>query len=544
MPEIKNICDPAMYVSNFSKEKFSFKDGEDFTFKKSMGTDNKNELLTSINKNIKQSPEIEINKYNYNNQSSDIKLIGDENKNDIGLIKNNRNTNINYNQNSNNDTNNQLNHSKSNIFNLTSPNIQNKINSNEEIRNFNLSAQNNNNISMNRNNLEEGFIRNKEIDDIKLKNKELNLYKKLNDISSFTVNKFNNDKNEDEMTIKKSFVSYNLKQSNSIYSNLINQKSSIIDFNGSKNNETFRIEYNIPNDEDINEIVNKSISKNNTMFDSTYVFPKNLNNITLNQSHYKKEEDHSKSLRIKDKDEITIDINSFDNKSFNPSSECNSASFKEENKKENEFFDITDEIEPEEEVMDERENVYKSDNKSVISSKIMSHINTPKMLTDIKTSTENSFAFSNFNKSEYFNRYENNQIGNSYYHSKIHPDSDDYECEIMQENTEGYNNFIDTPKSSHLSILKNNSGSLYRDNSYPKNLTTSYNFNHPHLKDLNDRLSHKEKEMKKINAKINQVMSDLLKYEEENKKYEKKIKEEEAEGQILRHFLNFLTTHA
>ena len=85
---------------------------------------------------------------------------------------------------------------------------------------------------------------------------------------------------------------------------------------------------------------------------------------------------------------------------------------------------------------------------------------------------------------------------------------------------------------------------MYRDPSYPKNLTTSYNFNHPLLKDLNDRLSHKEKEMKKINTKINQVMSDLIKYEEENKKYEKKIKEEEAEGQMLRHFLNFLTTHA
>ena len=37
-------------------------------------------------------------------------------------------------------------------------------------------------------------------------------------------------------------------------------------------------------------------------------------------------------------------------------------------------------------------------------------------------------------------------------------------------------------------------------------------------------------------------MTDLLKYEEENKKQERKIEKEEAEAQMLRNFLNFLTT--
>jgi hypothetical protein len=116
----------------------------------------------------------------------------------------------------------------------------------------------------------------------------------------------------------------------------------------------------------------------------------------------------------------------------------------------------------------------------------------------------------------------------------------------MPENLDAYNNFIDTPKSSNIyfPVLKNNNGSGHKIDPNRKNFGVNYNYNHPHLKELNERMARKEKEMKKLNEKIQHVMSDLLKYEEENKKYERKIEKEEAEGQMLRHFLNFLTTHA
>ena len=55
-----------------------------------------------------------------------------------------------------------------------------------------------------------------------------------------------------------------------------------------------------------------------------------------------------------------------------------------------------------------------------------------------------------------------------------------------------------------------------------------------------DKIDKKEKEIKKLNEKINQLSLKINGCHEENKKYEKWIEKEENEGEFLRQMLNFL----
>jgi hypothetical protein len=67
--------------------------------------------------------------------------------------------------------------------------------------------------------------------------------------------------------------------------------------------------------------------------------------------------------------------------------------------------------------------------------------------------------------------------------------------------------------------------------------------NNPQMKEVYDKLNKKEREIKRLNEKIQLMVGELHKVEEENKKYDRRIEKEEAEGERLRHMLNFLTTN-
>ena len=107
--------------------------------------------------------------------------------------------------------------------------------------------------------------------------------------------------------------------------------------------------------------------------------------------------------------------------------------------------------------------------------------------------------------------------------SIIPPGIDDNEIEITNENEEGFKAFIETPRSSNFNFKKD----YCRENSL--------------FKGMYDKIDKKEKEIKKLNEKINQLTLKINGFHEENKKYEKWIEKEESEGELLRHMLNFLT---
>jgi hypothetical protein len=187
-----------------------------------------------------------------------------------------------------------------------------------------------------------------------------------------------------------------------------------------------------------------------------------------------------------------------------------------------------------------------SDNQSLISSNVLSHINTPKMFNNIKSSSEQSYIFSNYSKSE-ISRLETQKdyllTENQTYMPHFH--SEDMEYEITNENSERLNKFIETPKSSNLMFSNYSINMLKNSHSY-QNLGAGFNSSagNPHVKDLNERLSKKERETKRLNEKIQKLVSDLHKMEEESKRYERKIEKEEAEGEMLKHMLNFLMSNA
>jgi hypothetical protein len=588
--DIKMGCDPIMFQSHSSKEKVSLREGVDFTFKKSIVTDNKTELLLSSNKLNKYSPQHEIPEYPIHKDSFKLSVGEDDykkkssnnSKNNVEVPENNNLTKItNVVQNADTNFSSQFytfnNKGNEGILNLNSKDEKNEnnpgtnfnskinFNDNKNIKESNVIISDHKVQEDPKNSSDKVF---KSLNTIDLVNKntkihtpnkefaftdfkvdETEIYKKLNNLNTFSNKKQNNNNlsnryPEDQISninLKKSFVSNTISDNSPIYANMMNNKNntfiietnSVItkNFDNSKdlNSTTQKID-------DITSNLNNTITMNNNLSNATYNFTSNINNITLNN---KENSINNMDFKVNNIEEIKIDINSLDNKSFTPPSIYNSSSIKDNNnKKENEILNVTDDNIG----LDEEEPSVKSENHSVISSKIMSHINTPKMLTDLKTS-ELSFYLSNYTKSDASHRWDNNHIFGSINQSKYI--SEDFEYEIMPENLDSYNNLIDTPKSSniYLPILKTN-GYINKIDGIPKNLTASYNFNHPQLKELNERLSKKEKEMKKINEKIQQVMSDLLIYEEENKKYERKIEKEEAEGQMLRHFLNFLTTKA
>jgi uncharacterized coiled-coil protein SlyX len=186
----------------------------------------------------------------------------------------------------------------------------------------------------------------------------------------------------------------------------------------------------------------------------------------------------------------------------------------------------------------ENDNIY-LDNQSVISSKIVSHINTPKMMSNIKNSIDQSFALSMYSKSEINSRLDSNNIllteNNNVFFPNIN--AEDTEFEITNENSDRFSKFIETPKSSNLQF----SSSL-------KNITINNNIQlsnqNPNLKDINHKLLRKENEAKKLQEKIQRLVKESHNVDEENKRYIRRLEKEEAEGEMLRHMLNFLTTNA
>ena len=158
------------------------------------------------------------------------------------------------------------------------------------------------------------------------------------------------------------------------------------------------------------------------------------------------------------------------------------------------------------------------DTRSIISSYVLSM---PKMINLINDSV--SYAPSLISKSDaqsnLFRTNSNKKI------SIIPPNIiDDNEVEITNENGEGFKAFIETPRSSSIFNFKKD---YSRENSQ--------------FKGIYEKIDKKEKEIKKLNEKINQLSSKIHSFQEENKKYEIWIEKEESEGELLRHMLNFLT---
>ena len=167
------------------------------------------------------------------------------------------------------------------------------------------------------------------------------------------------------------------------------------------------------------------------------------------------------------------------------------------------------------------------------------------MITGIKTSTDQSFRLSQISRSENFNLNTENILitdQNIFIQSGL----EDTEFEITNENSEGFNRLIETPKSSNLMNHNFNYVNTRNSNNTQNTLNTLMNQNssNPQIRDLGEKLQRREKENKRINEKIQKLVSDLHKMDEENKRYERRIEKEEAEGEMLRHMLNFLMSNA
>ena len=166
------------------------------------------------------------------------------------------------------------------------------------------------------------------------------------------------------------------------------------------------------------------------------------------------------------------------------------------------------------------------DNHSVISSKILSHVNNPKMFGGIRSELDQSVNFS-------MSRLEthNNLLITESITQLPHIGQEDTEFEITNEYSDRFEKFIETPKSSNIYF-----SGMQKNHSMP--------YLNPQLRDLNERLSRREKDTKRVNEKIQKIVNDLHQLEEENKRFERRIEKEEAEGEMLRHMLNFLMTNA
>jgi hypothetical protein len=171
-----------------------------------------------------------------------------------------------------------------------------------------------------------------------------------------------------------------------------------------------------------------------------------------------------------------------------------------------------------------------SDNHSVISSYVLS---TPKMITGIRTTTEQSYVVSNCTHSDVSRLdTQNNILITEHNLSPFVPRMDETEYDITNENSDGFHKFIDTPKSSQFFFPNRSNQNLQ--------FNLSNTNSNPQLREVYDKLNRKEKDIKKLNEKITKIMSEVHKSEEENKRYERRIEKEEAEGEMLRHMLNFL----
>ena len=161
------------------------------------------------------------------------------------------------------------------------------------------------------------------------------------------------------------------------------------------------------------------------------------------------------------------------------------------------------------------------DTHSVVSSYVLS---IPKMITGINE----SYAPSVYTRSEFKDNASNFLPTEGSNAVRIIPSGiNDTEFEITNENGEGFRALIETPRSNANYIKK----------------ARDYSYTNHQLRDIDEKIHRKEKEIKTLNEKINQIMSKLQRCEEENKKYDRWIEKEESEGEMLRHMLNFLNSN-
>ena len=97
------------------------------------------------------------------------------------------------------------------------------------------------------------------------------------------------------------------------------------------------------------------------------------------------------------------------------------------------------------------------------------------------------------------------------------------EFEITNENGEGFKAFIETPRSNNMTIRRN------RDY-----------FGNIYLRNIDEKIHYKNKEIKALTDKTNKLISTLQTYDEENQKYKRWIEKEQTESEVLRQMLNFL----
>lgn len=189
-----------------------------------------------------------------------------------------------------------------------------------------------------------------------------------------------------------------------------------------------------------------------------------------------------------------------------------------ENDVENNSENIPDEEDME---FNEHESIkINDDNHSVVSSYVLS---VPKMISGIE-----SYAPSVYTRSEFKDNTSNFLNTEGSHNVRLIPSGmNDTEFEITNENGEGFKALIETPRSNANYIRK----------------ARDYSYQNQQLRDIDDKIHRKEKEIKALNEKINAIMSKIQKCEEENKKYDRWIEKEESEGEMLRHMLNFLNSN-
>lgn len=189
-----------------------------------------------------------------------------------------------------------------------------------------------------------------------------------------------------------------------------------------------------------------------------------------------------------------------------------------ENEVENNSENIPDEEDME---FNEHESIkINDDNHSVVSSYVLS---VPKMISGIE-----SYAPSVYTRSEFKDNASNFLNTEGSHNVRLIPSGmNDTEFEITNENGEGFKALIETPRSNANYIRK----------------ARDYSYQNQQLRDIDDKIHRKEKEIKTLNEKINVIMSKIQKCEEENKKYDRWIEKEESEGEMLRHMLNFLNSN-
>jgi hypothetical protein len=295
--------------------------------------------------------------------------------------------------------------------------------------------------------------------------------------------------------------------------NTEDNKKEITEINKNENKTSNKIEniQNIENTE-TNKISNISLSQNNQIREN---FPISYQKKLIDTEKQNLETETLKSLKLNYINEEESNKNISSNlKENNKISILNNKKENEENINEEDIFeDIDDDLGIEDE---HNEGDNKIDEKSsIISSYILSNLKmtfsndsmsiAPSLI--YKSEIQSNSNISTFNKKI----------------SIIPPGIDDNEVEITNENEEGFKAFIETPRSSNFNFKNDYS----RENSL--------------FKGIYDKIDKKEKEIKKLNDKINQLSLKINGCHEENKKYEKWIEKEESEGELLRHMLNFLT---